>query len=136
MGDVGSNARLELNRLAGRSGEGETALHEALLPLGVHLRAVDRDRRSGVARGRGRTGDDEPGSQQPRDQQIWAEHQKIVLLLRNFDSTAFANYGHLDLAGIFELVLDLARDLMREEDGAVIVDLGRLDHHANLASRL
>ena len=38
--------------------------------------------------------------------------------------------------GILELVLDLARDLVREQRGAVVVDLGRLDDHADLATRL
>src|SRR5215210_4262072 len=39
--------------------------------------------------------------------------REIVLLLRDFNSTAFANHRHLDLTRIFELVLDLARDLVR-----------------------
>jgi len=34
----------------------------------------------------------------------------------------FAYDGHADLTGVFEAVLDLARDLVREDGGSVIVD--------------
>src|SRR4051812_4310046 len=44
--------------------------------------------------------------------------------------------GHLDLAGVLELLLDLARDLVREQDGAVVVERAGLDHHADLAAGL
>src|SRR5215218_7144198 len=44
--------------------------------------------------------------------------------------------GHLDLAGILELLLDLARDLVREQDGAVVVERAGLHHHADLAAGL
>ena len=47
-----------------------------------------------------------------------------------------ADHGHLDLARVLELVLDLARDLVREEDRLVVVDLGRLDDHPDLAAGL
>src|SRR3954467_4675807 len=46
------------------------------------------------------------------------------------------DHGHLDLARIFELLLDLARDLVREQDGAVVVEGAGLHHHADLAARL
>src|SRR3954454_11977749 len=45
---------------------------------------------------------------------------------------ALADHGHLDLAGIVELLLDVARDLVRQERGSVVVDLLRLDDHADL----
>ena len=38
--------------------------------------------------------------------------------------------------GILEVLLDLARDLVREEHGRVVVDLAGLDHHADLAAGL
>src|SRR5215213_11749231 len=43
---------------------------------------------------------------------------------------------HLDLARVLELLLDLAGDLVREQDGAVVVERARLDHHADLAAGL
>src|SRR4051794_10103976 len=46
------------------------------------------------------------------------------------------DHGHLDLARIFELLLDLARDLVREQHGAVVVEGAGLHHHADLAARL
>ena len=46
-------------------------------------------------------------------------------VLRDVDGTALADHGHLDLARILELGLDLARDLMREQNGLVVVDLPR-----------
>src|SRR3954449_11755758 len=46
------------------------------------------------------------------------------------------DHRHLDLARVLELLLDLAGDLVAEQDGGVVVDRGRLDHHADLASRL
>src|SRR5215211_5611666 len=42
----------------------------------------------------------------------------------------------LDLAGVLELLLDLAGDLVGEQDGAVVVERARLDHHADLAAGL
>src|SRR5437867_7760862 len=47
---------------------------------------------------------------------------------------ALANHGHPDLAGVLEVVLDLAGDVVREQNGSVVVDLGRLDEHADLAA--
>src|SRR3954447_19633390 len=55
---------------------------------------------------------------------------------RDIDGAALADHGHLDLARVLELGLDLARDLVREQDGAVVVDLLRLHDHADLAPRL
>src|SRR3954462_15883001 len=46
------------------------------------------------------------------------------------------DHGDLDLARVLELLLDLARDLVREQDGAVVVEGARLHHHADLAARL
>src|SRR5919201_3600987 len=44
--------------------------------------------------------------------------------------------GHLDLAGVLELLLDLAGDLVREQHGAVVVERARQHHHADLAAGL
>ena len=44
--------------------------------------------------------------------------------------------GHLDLTRVLQLALDLAGDLVREEDSRVVVDLGRLDHDPDLPARL
>src|SRR3712207_6847066 len=44
--------------------------------------------------------------------------------------------GDLDLAGVLELLLDLASDLVREQDRAVVVECARADHHADLAAGL
>src|SRR4051795_11827888 len=57
-------------------------------------------------------------------------------LLRVIDGPALADDRDLDLARVFELVLDLAGDLVREEDGGVVVDLLRLDEYADLAPGL
>src|SRR5688572_13800143 len=46
------------------------------------------------------------------------------------------DHRDLDLAGVLELLLDLARDLVREQDGAVVVERARLHHHADLAAGL
>src|SRR5712691_2813359 len=48
----------------------------------------------------------------------------------------FADHRHLDLAGIFQLVLDAPRDVLREPDGFLIGNLLALDHDADLATRL
>src|ERR1700759_2343173 len=53
---------------------------------------------------------------------------------RDVDRPALADHRHLDLPGVLEMVLDLAGDLVREEHGAVVVDLVRLDEHADLAA--
>ena len=57
-------------------------------------------------------------------------------LLRDFDCPRLPDHGHLDLARVLELVLDLPRDLVRQERGAVVVDLGGLDDHPDLATGL
>src|SRR5215211_8346223 len=44
--------------------------------------------------------------------------------------------GDLDLAGILELLLDLARDLVRQQHRAVVVERARDDHDPDLAARL
>src|SRR3954464_11665055 len=46
------------------------------------------------------------------------------------------DHGHLDLARVLELLLDLARDLVREQDGAVVVEGAGHHHHADLAAGL
>src|ERR1044071_3369556 len=46
------------------------------------------------------------------------------------------DHGDLDLAGVLELLLDLARDLVGEQGRAVVVERVRLDHHADLATGL
>jgi hypothetical protein len=57
-------------------------------------------------------------------------------LLRHLDGAALANDDDLDLARVLQLIFDLTGDLVREQDGSVVVDLGRLDDHADLPSRL
>src|SRR4051794_28153458 len=57
-------------------------------------------------------------------------------LARVVRGARLADDGHLDLARILELLLDLAGDLVRQEDGAVVVERARLDHHADLAAGL
>src|SRR5207247_1425196 len=57
-------------------------------------------------------------------------------LLRDLDRARLADNGHLDLPRILELLLDRARDLVREQDGAVVVDLARTHHHSDLPSGL
>src|SRR4051812_49739250 len=44
--------------------------------------------------------------------------------------------GDLDLAGVLELLLDLAGDLVAEQDRAVVVERAGDDHHADLAAGL
>src|SRR3954468_18858662 len=46
------------------------------------------------------------------------------------------DHGDLDLPGVLELLLDLARDLVREQDRAVVVQRAGLDHDADLAAGL
>src|SRR3954449_6146230 len=43
-----------------------------------------------------------------------------------------ADHRDLDLPGVFELLLDLAGDLVREQDGAVVVERPGVEHHADL----
>src|SRR4029450_5103937 len=57
-------------------------------------------------------------------------------LFGEFGGSRFADHGHLDLTRVLELVLDLARDLVREQDRRVVIHLRRLDHDADLASGL
>src|SRR5918992_1201355 len=57
-------------------------------------------------------------------------------LLRDLDRPALPDDDHFHLPRVLELVFDLARDLVREEDGAVVVDLRRLDHDTDLTPRL
>ena len=60
----------------------------------------------------------------PRTAEHLAQHPpQILLLLGDFDRAALADDRHLDLARILELVLDLARDLVRQQHGAVVVHL-------------
>src|SRR5207249_4611283 len=57
-------------------------------------------------------------------------------LLRELDRARLPDHGHLDLARVLELALDLAGDLMRQEHRCVVVDLARLYDDADLAARL
>src|SRR5262245_12067386 len=45
-----------------------------------------------------------------------------VCLLRNLDRSALADDDHLHLAGVLELVLDLAGDLVGEKNRPVVVE--------------
>src|SRR5436190_14455158 len=57
-------------------------------------------------------------------------------LLRVLDRARLPDDGHLDLARELELLLDLARDLVREQRRGVVVELARRHHDADLASGL
>src|SRR3954452_7572333 len=46
------------------------------------------------------------------------------------------DHRDLDLAGVLELLLDLAGDLVAEQHGAVVVERAGHDHHADLAAGL
>src|SRR5215208_7271685 len=52
--------------------------------------------------------------------------------LRDVDRARLPDHRHLHLARVLEVVLDLARDLVREQDRSVVVDLVWLHDHANL----
>src|SRR4051794_23085009 len=71
---------------------------------------------------------------------IW--HPKVVTWKRFMPSSSVVgrpglpDHGHLDLAGVLELLLDLAGDLVAEQDRAVVVERAGDDHHADLAARL
>src|SRR5664279_4743311 len=57
-------------------------------------------------------------------------------LLGDVDGAALADDRHADLPRVVELVLDVPGDLACEQRGGVVVDLARLDHHADLTSGL
>src|ERR1044072_8689147 len=57
-------------------------------------------------------------------------------LLRVVHRARLADHRHLDLPGVLELLLDVARDLARQRAGAVVADRARLDDHADLAAGL
>src|SRR4051795_8942113 len=57
-------------------------------------------------------------------------------LLRVLDRARLPDHGYLDLARELELLLDLAGDLVREQGGAVVVELTRRNHDADLAPGL
>src|ERR1043166_1212065 len=52
------------------------------------------------------------------------------------DRAALADHRHLHLAGVLELILDLAGDLVREQRGLLVADLARADDHTDLAAGL
>src|SRR5436305_4275992 len=56
--------------------------------------------------------------------------------LREVNRTRLADDRHLDLAGVFDLLLDVARDLVRHQRRPLVVHLLGLDDHADLAARL
>src|SRR3954468_16683135 len=57
-------------------------------------------------------------------------------LLGEVDRAALADHRDLDLARALELLLDVARDPVRQERRGVVVDLLRQNDHAYLAARL
>src|SRR5919204_1800271 len=57
-------------------------------------------------------------------------------LLGVVNGPGLADHGHLDLAGVLELLLDLAGDLAGEGRGVVVVDRPRGHDHADLAAGL
>src|SRR3954453_9481393 len=56
--------------------------------------------------------------------------------LPKFDRPRLADERHLDLTGVFELALDLAGDLAREQQRGVVVDRRGLGDDADLAAGL
>ena len=62
--------------------------------------------------------------------------QRVSALVGNLGRPGLAHDGDDDLAGIDEILLDLADDLAREAGGSDVVDLVRFDEDAHLASRL
>src|SRR3954454_14463263 len=71
---------------------------------------------------------------------IW--HPKVVTWKRFMRLSSVVgrarlpDHGDLDLARVLELLLDLAGDLVAEQDGAVVVERAGHDHHADLAAGL
>src|SRR5215218_11144183 len=65
-----------------------------------------------------------------------SDRQARVTLTSVVGGPRLPDDGHLDLAGVLELLLDLAGDLVGEQDGAVVVERAGLDHHADLAAGL
>src|SRR3954447_14351090 len=71
---------------------------------------------------------------------IW--HPKVVTWKRFTALTSVVgrarlpDHGDLDLPRVLELLLDLAGDLVAEQDGAVVVERARYDHDADLAPGL
>src|SRR5919107_3936132 len=61
---------------------------------------------------------------------------KPTTSLRVVDGARLADHRDLDLAGVLELLLDLARNVARQRDRAVVVDAVRRDDHADLAPGL
>src|SRR5712691_11959883 len=60
----------------------------------------------------------------------------LGLVRGDIDGSALPDHRHLDLAGVLELVLDLASDLVRQKDSRVVVDVGGPDDHPDLAAGL
>src|SRR4051812_40174555 len=52
------------------------------------------------------------------------------------DGAGFADHCHLDLARIFELAFDAARDVLRQPHGFLVRDVLALDHDPDLAAGL
>src|SRR4051794_7008885 len=61
---------------------------------------------------------------------------RSVTSLREVDRPALPDHRHLDLTGVLELLLHVARDPVREQRRLVVVDLLGLDDHADLAAGL
>src|SRR5262245_32117085 len=57
-------------------------------------------------------------------------------LLGVINGAGFADDGHLNLAGVLELILDAAGDILREPDGLLIRDFFAFDHDADFTARL
>src|SRR4051794_34516429 len=61
---------------------------------------------------------------------------RSVTSLREVDRPALPDHRHLDLTRVLELLLDVARDPVREQRRGVVVDLLGLHDHADLAAGL
>src|SRR3954471_24653368 len=67
-----------------------------------------------------------PMSSEPRDL------REVSRSLREVHRPRLAYHGHLDLAGVLELLLDVAGDPVREQSCLVVVDVLGLDDQGNL----
>src|SRR4051794_34346748 len=55
---------------------------------------------------------------------------------RALDRPRLADHGHLDLAGVGQLLLDLASDVLRQPERRLVADLAAVDDDADLAAGL
>ncbi len=105
-------------------------LEHALDPLGVvgvHLAAERRDVVAPHGRHRVPPAEERCLAPGARGRRVLGGVDPVAAVLElvrgDVDRPALADHRHLDLARVLEVVLDLARDLVREQHRAVVVDL-------------